>query len=114
MDQADGVSYGGGEVAVMSAVREIALFRVGRLVRYPFRILTRGRWMPDAVTIGFTVIYLVEPWPQLRAHELAHVSQAKMLGRCRFWWRYMREFFRNGYKNNFFEVQARRAAGEEP
>lgn len=92
---------------------ELHIYRIGSLIRGAFRLVTRGRWMPLAVTIGYTVVYLVAPTETTRRHELAHVRQARQLGRLRFWWRYLRELRRSGYRSNLFEIESRRAAGEE-
>lgn len=67
-----------------------------------------------AVTIGYTIFYLTDLiTPELQRHELEHVYQAARLGRLRFWWQYARELLRHGYRNNAFEVAARKAAGQE-
>lgn len=67
-----------------------------------------------AVTIGFTIFYLTDLiTPELQRHELEHVYQAARLGRLRFWWQYAVELLRKGYRNNRFEISARKAAGQD-
>ena len=40
-------------------------------------------------------------------HETAHVHQFKKIGIPRFYFLYLFEYFKNGYQNNKFEVEAR-------
>ena len=94
-------------------MREIVALKLGRIIRWPFAVVTKRRWMPDACAIGLTIIYWVEPWEALKLHEHEHVIQCQELGRWRFWFEYLNELRRNGYRNSRFEVAARRASGEE-
>jgi hypothetical protein len=84
---------------------------------------------PQAITVGDTVFYFIpSPPADLVRHELEHVFQAeamaprwlrwwpwlaKRVGWARFWRAYAEEHARNGYRNNRFEVAARKAAGQE-
>ncbi len=43
------------------------------------------------------------------AHEMEHIRQYQRLGFLRFLWQYIIESIRNGYHNNRFEVEARKA-----
>jgi hypothetical protein len=45
-------------------------------------------------------------------HELAHIRQVQELGSFRFLWLYTLESFRNGYRQNRFEVEARAAEAD--
>ena len=46
-------------------------------------------------------------------HELAHVKQFRKFGYLPFLWMYFREYWRNGYRQNRFEVEARAAEADE-
>lgn len=101
--------------------------RIGAIVRWPFRIATRGRWMPDAICLGFVVIYWVMPWPQLAVHEASHgrdwrIMAAQAIGppwlryviaTARYLVTYAVLFARYGYRNHPMEVKARSLAGED-
>lgn len=41
-------------------------------------------------------------------HELVHVQQYKKYGRLKFLWLYTLESIRKGYRNNKFEIEARK------
>ena len=43
------------------------------------------------------------------AHEIEHIRQYQRLGFLGFLWQYIMESIRNGYQNNCFEVEARKA-----
>lgn len=112
--------------------REIVLNgRGGRIIRWiwakVFRIKRLG-----GVTIGYTVIYtgdwksLNDVPSDLRDHEFFHVLEAftretnwgpswfrRLVGCIRFWSSYSVEFVRRGYRNNKYEVAARKYAGQE-
>lgn len=71
--------------------------------------------------IGFTTywktVYIREGHymdKRLLAHELTHVRQIHNLGWLKFTWGYAKEFFKNGYRNNRFEVEARHEAADRP
>lgn len=103
--------------------------RLGWYASPPYREVLVPRWLARvwrrvwskllgqeiaAVTIGFTIFYLTDLiTPELQRHELEHVYQAARLGRLRFWWQYAVELVRKGYRMNRFEVEARKAAGQE-
>lgn len=90
---------------------------VPRPLRWPIRALSRlvSPRPFDAVTVGRTILVLCDdPSAALLRHEVEHVRQANRLGLWRFWWEYLREMWRNGYEHNRFEVEARKAAGQEP
>lgn len=65
------------------------------------------------------VVAMVTPWgtcyhlgiasPALRRHERVHWEQYRCHGRIWFVVLYLVETFRNGFRNNRFEVEARRA-----
>lgn len=42
-------------------------------------------------------------------HEACHIRQYQQYGKIGFLWRYMAEYFRNGYYNNSLEIAARAA-----
>jgi hypothetical protein len=44
---------------------------------------------------------------KLLAHECTHIMQMQKLGKFMFMIKYVMEFFKNGYHNNAFEVEAR-------
>jgi len=68
----------------------------------------------EAFTVGYTIVFLVDDPPMdLVVHEMIHVEQAKRMGRLRFWASYLWETLRHGYRNNKYEVEARRHAGQE-
>lgn len=46
-------------------------------------------------------------------HELAHVKQFRQFGYLPFLWKYFREYLKNGYRQNRFEVEARAAEYDE-
>lgn len=64
--------------------------------------------------IGFTTFWntiILDPTRlnsnRLIAHELTHIEQINNLGIIKFTYEYIVELYKNGYKNNKFEVQAR-------
>lgn len=88
-----------------------------------------SHWLPKglrvlALTIGETIYYdvtkgSVPPW--LRNHELAHVKQYLVYGKCRFLFQYMIEYcvgrlkglnHQDAYLSISFEVEARKAERE--
>lgn len=91
--------------------REFTLLRLGRLVRWLSHKLFK--FTPDAFCDGVRIYYWIEPTTQLRIHEHQHIRQAEMLGVWRWRWRYLMELRRHGYDRNVFEVDARRAAGQD-
>lgn len=96
--------------------REIYLARTWPRVASAIRWLTAPLYGQriDAITTGFTVWYLTpEPSEALRMHEHTHVAQAQRMGRLIFALAYAWEFVRRGYRANRFEVEARKAAGQE-
>ena len=84
---------------------------------------------PEAVTVGDTVfVFIPDPTDRLLRHEEEHVRQAermqprwlkwwpwaaKRAGWLRFWKAYGEEYLERGYWDNCYEVEARRAAGQE-
>jgi hypothetical protein len=46
-------------------------------------------------------------------HELKHVEQYERYGFFRFLWLYFREYMKNGYHQNKFEVEARQAETDD-
>lgn len=49
----------------------------------------------------------------LLAHELAHVRQWQLLGKCRFVWLYTRHLIRYGYWLHPLEIEARAAQHQQ-
>ena len=49
----------------------------------------------------------------LLVHEVVHVEQIEKLGRIRFYLTYLWELLRHGYRNNKFEVEARKRSGKD-
>lgn len=99
-------------------MREVVLSgRLGRAIKWVWSKMLRADIA--GVTVGHTILYL-GPWAtvedvpgDLRTHEQEHVHQAHLYGRLGFWARYLVELVRHGYRNNRFEVEARKAAGQE-
>jgi hypothetical protein len=45
-------------------------------------------------------------------HELKHIDQFNQYGRFRFLFLYLTEWIKNGYTNNRFEIEARKAEND--
>ncbi len=90
--------------------REIVAVRTGRVVRWIGKRVFG--FTPDAFCTGFVILFWVVPTSVTRVHEWRHMHQAKSLGLARWWWRYLMERRRHGYRENAFEVDARRASGD--
>lgn len=63
-------------------------------------------------TSAWDTIYIKEAHmrsKKLIAHELKHIEQMDRHGKIKFMFLYVIELFRNGYKNNKYEVEARGA-----
>lgn len=90
-------------------------------------VLREAAWLPRiagilsgmggpaaAVTLGRTIIVhpSVRATPELVRHELAHVRQWQA-NPVTFPIRYVLNHFRYGYRDNPYEVEARRASNEE-
>jgi hypothetical protein len=50
----------------------------------------------------------VDKNPKWRRHEETHKKQISELGLLKFYWQYFIDFLKHGYKNNKFEVEARK------
>lgn len=51
---------------------------------------------------------IVDSNPKWRKHEECHKKQISDLGLLKFYWQYFIDFLKHGYKNNKFEVEARK------
>lgn len=82
-------------------------------------LVCRGRfavWMTTrnwgAFTLGWTIFFWQPPYATIQKHEHRHVDQALALG-VFYPLAYLAQLALRGYKLNWFEVDARRAAGQE-
>ena len=50
---------------------------------------------------------------ELVSHEMEHITQIRKRGVLKFYWDWVRETIKKGYRNNKFEVAAREKAAEE-
>lgn len=93
---------------------QIAAWRAGGLelvCRGPFaRWMTTRNW--GAFTLGWTIFFWSPPYETIQKHEHRHVDQALVLG-VFYPLAYLIALALQGYRGNWFEVNARRAAGQE-
>jgi hypothetical protein len=102
----------------------------GKYIPQLIDLINGASTAPTATTIGDVVFIYgpTDPSPQLLRHEQEHVLQAERMeptwlpkgwrirkwwGWQRFWKAYIREHIRHGYWANYYEREARIAAGEE-
>ena len=93
---------------------EVAAWRNGAL-----ELVCRGRfavWMTTrnwgAFTLGWTIFFWQAPYETIQKHEHRHVDQALVLG-VFYPLAYLVALALKGYRGCWFEVDARRAAGQE-
>lgn len=66
------------------------------------------------ITMPWLSIYVLEDWindRQLRRHELVHIAQMRREGPVLMCIKYLYYNIKVGYRNNPYEVEARRIAG---
>jgi hypothetical protein len=94
---------------------QLAAWRKGALelvCRGPFAGWMRGRnW--GAFTFGWTIFFWSPPNETIQRHEHRHVSQVLCLGVI-YPFAYMALLALQGYRANWFEADARRAAAAPP
>lgn len=79
--------------------------------RGPFaRWMTTRNW--GAFTLGWTIFFWQAPYETIQKHEHRHVDQALALG-VFYPLAYLVQLALRGYRANWFEADARRAAGQE-
>jgi hypothetical protein len=92
----------------------VAAWRNGALelvCKGPFACwLTTHNW--GAFTLGWTIFFWQAPYDTIQKHEHRHVAQALALG-VFYPFAYLMMLALKGYRANPFEVDARRAAGQE-
>jgi hypothetical protein len=75
-----------------------------------------ARWMTTrnwcAFTLGWTIFFWQAPYETIQRHEHRHVDQALVLGAF-YPVAYLVALALRGYRANWFEVDARRAAGQD-
>lgn len=75
-----------------------------------------ARWMTTrnwgAFTLGWTIFFWEPPYETIQKHEHRHVDQALVLG-VFYPFAYLVHLALRGYRENWFERDARRAAGQE-
>ncbi len=97
-------------------MREYILPRIGAAIRTIARTITRGRFIPEAITLGtFATLYFVPLTTVLWKHETAHYDMARRIGNVRYFAGYLWLWVRGGfsYHNHPWERAARLSAGEE-
>lgn len=77
-----------------------------------FKIKYNVRWMfwARGMVLGWWVLFKPtkdEVSGRLYRHELQHCYQIERLGRFKFYAKYLAKWFRYGYRNHPFEVEAR-------
>ena len=69
----------------------------------------------DAIVMPWRTCYIREEWSKdddLRRHECVHMDQIDRDGPIKFSIQYLWWLWRDGYWNNFYEVEARQKSGE--
>ncbi len=80
------------------------------------RFMRRKNWAGTTIPLPFltVILYYRAPAPEIRCHEFVHVEQREALGLSGFWFNYIRDTIKFGYRRNPMEVAAYEVEAERP